>query len=308
MDFYYLCLLCKKLIVSPRHIVAIFALTFFGQWAYSQRIDLTIGAGSSHFLGDLGGKVSFGTNDPSDLDIPTTRYALGLGIRLQPNKHFAIRVNGFYGRLAGDDKYTTNRPRRLRNLSFFSPIVEANALIELHLGKEKRFYGFIGGGIFYYNPKTKYNGQIYQLRDYGTEGQYFLPGKKPYGTTAFSLPWGFGYKFKIYESGAYWSYEIMWRKSTTDYIDDVSTQYVDKAQLMASNGPIAVALSDRSIPEILGFSEPGAIRGDPKDNDNFTFMMFTYHHPLSGAPAGAGFKKRRRGGGSMKFNRKCPEF
>lgn len=270
----------------------------------AQRFEYCIGAGTSTFLGDLGGKYSFGTNDFTDLDILTTRYSVGAGLRYMPINRFGIRIGAYYARVSGDDKYTSNVPRRTRNLNFFSPIIEANATLELHVGPARRTYLFAGIGMFMFNPKTRIGSTVYNLKDFGTEGQFFMAGRSPYKTTAMSIPFGGGYKILQLGNGGYLAVELWLRKTNTDYIDDVSTTYVDKTALAASNGNVAVQLSDRSLPGILGFSDPGEIRGDPKNNDNFAFLQFTFNSPIGGKSIGSGFYR----GGKFKRYNKCPTF
>jgi hypothetical protein len=275
----------------------------------AQGVDLIIGASTSHFLGDLGGKPFLGTNDLQDLDLSSTRYAVTAGMRINMGNTFAFRTNLWYARVAGDDKFTKNRERRGRNLNFFSRILEADAVLEMNLyrskDKKKIFYVFGGIGYFSFNPKTKLNGKTYNLRDWGTEGQYALANKKPYDLTSVCFPMGFGYKFLLSKK-AYLTIEVNSRKTQTDYIDDVSTRYVDPSLLIAAQGPTAAALADRNVSDIPGFSSPGSIRGDPKDNDNFFFFSFSYNYSLG---TGRGYGSPRRGPkGGINSRKKCFEF
>jgi hypothetical protein len=275
----------------------------------AQSTELILMGGSSHFLGDLGGKPTLGTNDFSDLDLNTTRFAVGIGFRLRLAKSFALRADLFYSRVAGDDRNTDNLERRGRNLNFHSHILDAHLLAELYVGSKKRLYFFGGAGIFTFNPKTKYNGETYELQPLGTEGQNFLANKSPYDRNAISFPYGIGYKIPIAGgNGGYLTLEAMFRKTTTDYIDDVSTVFADNAQIAANGGAIAGILADRSISTIPGFSDPGAIRGDPKNNDNFTYFLITYNIPL-GRSSGSGFGGSKRSRGKFKFGKnKCYDF
>jgi hypothetical protein len=199
----------------------------------------------------------------------------------------------------------------MRNLNFFSPILGADAMVEVTVRQGydgDRWYIYGGIGYFSFNPKTKYNGETVALQPLGTEGQFFLPGKSPYKLTSLTIPFGVGYKFKPTKLG-YFSVSVDSRKTFTDYIDDVSTQYVDKTALMASNGPTAVALSDRSNPDgrIIGFSEPGAIRGNPNNNDNFFFLTISYNFYLTSPDRSASFlmNKGRKG---KRYNNQCFSF
>jgi hypothetical protein len=277
--------------------------------ARSQTVDFILGASTSHFLGDLGGKPSLGTNDLQDLDLLSTRYAFTAGFRVNFNRTFAFRTNLWYARVSGNDKYTVNRERHGRNLSFYSNIYEADAVIEIGLyrtpNKKAMFYVFGGIGYFKFNPKTRMNGKVYELRDYGTEGQYVIPGKKPYDLTSMCFPLGFGYKIFI-DQRQHITVEVNSRKTRTDYIDDVSTRYVDGTQLAAAKGPVAAQLADRNISDIPGFSSPGSIRGDPKDNDSYFFFSFSYNYTLGQGKNGKGYSKRPRN--RINGKQKCFEF
>ena len=278
--------------------------------ARSQSADIILGASTSHFLGDLGGKPSLGTNDLQDLDILSTRYAFTGGLRVNFNRTFAFRTNLWYARVSGNDKYTRNRERHGRNLNFYSNILEADAVIEVSVyrtsNKKTIFYVFGGIGYFRFNPKTKLNGKVYELRDYGTEGQYSVPGKKPYDLTSMCFPLGFGYKFLI-SKRAYITVEVNSRKTRTDYIDDVSTRYVDPALLTAAKGPVAASLADRNISDIPGFSFPGSIRGDPKDMDSYFFFSFSYNYALGSNSNNSRYNKPR-GRSGINGKGKCFEF
>jgi hypothetical protein len=278
--------------------------------ARAQRVDLIFGASTSHFLGDLGGKPTLGTNDLSDLDLRATRYAITTGIRLKINRTFALRSNLWFARLAGDDRFTKNRERRGRNLNFYTNIFEADAVLEMNVyrtnNKRTIFYVFGGVGYFSFNPKTKLNGTVYNLRDYGTEGQYAIPGRKPYDLNSVCFPLGFGYKF-IIDKRQYITVEVNSRKTRTDYIDDVSTRYVDPNLLIAAKGPIAAQLADRNISDIPGFSFPGSIRGDSKDNDSYFFFSFSYNITLGVGKQGGG-ARRGRAPNRINGKGKCFEF
>jgi len=285
-------------------LLVIWASTHLSGLAQRPKLYQQFNVGNSMFLGDLGGRPTIGTNGPQDLNLQTMRYSLGAGFKLALTPSVAIKTNLTYARVAGNDKFTRNPERNQRNLNFFSPIINGTFMLELSPGESKRLYVFAGVGMFYYEPKTRLGSTKYRLRDYGTEGQYIIPGKEPYRPTALIFPFGVGYKIKDGgPGGASLSIEYVMNKSTTDYIDDVSTNYVDKSLLANRNGAVAVQLMDRSVSSIPGFSEPGAIRGDPRDMDNFSFLQLVYSAPL-GKARGSGFggKNFRR-----RNNSRCPD-
>ena len=109
-----------------------------------------------------------------------------------------------------------------------------------------------------------------------TQGTKTYSSRKTYGLTQLAIPFGIGIKLslnKIICIGAEWSM----RKTFTDYIDDVSTTYVDPVKLSTEKGLVAASLSNRSI-DIPG-SAPlitGMQRGDPKTKDWYSFAMITF--------------------------------
>ena len=112
-----------------------------------------------------------------------------------------------------------------------------------------------------YNPKTTLDDVTYDLRDFGTEGQ-FAGGE--YGSLTAAFVFGFGFKWDINRD---WSLnaQISGRSVFTDYIDDVSENYADPFTLAAQRGQIAPFLANRSLdPE---FGRPGTQRGNGKSND-----------------------------------------
>lgn len=256
----------------------------FGTHFVRAQFQLILSGGSSHFLGDLGGSVSAGSIDIKDLNLQSTRYAIGAGVRGHVTPWLAAKSSVYYGRLSADDRFTSYLPRRNRNLNFFSPVYGGNLMLEVHFGlgseSKKRFFTSAGFEIFRFNPMTKYQGKTVELQPLGTEGQNFLPGKSPYALQSWAIPLGIGYKFYYFNSG-FMSVELCARKTNTDYIDDASTTYVDKSALLASDGQMAVDLSDRSLGLIQGFSEPGSIRANSGYNDNFFFFSIAYNRTIT---------------------------
>jgi len=71
--------------------------------------------------------------------------------------------------------------------------------------------------------------------------------------------------------------EFSQRKTFTDYIDDVSTHYVDQNILLQVKGPKAVALAYRGdeLPNGAGYPRDGEQRGTPKEMDWYYFLGIT---------------------------------
>lgn len=284
----------------------------------------TIGVsiGGANFLGDLGGANAIGKPFIKDLEYKLTRPSFALFYKYNVNEFVSFRVGAMFTELIGDDKLTygtsTNQDafyRRYRNLNFKSPLLSLEGMAELNLYKyipgsmnEGRFAPFITGGFggFWFNPRTrdKINGQNVKLKPLGTEGQG-MPGYSDYYKLfALQLIGGFGFKFNAGEKLGI-TLQANYHHTFTDYIDDVSTVYVNPDDIdnyKPENAELIKKLADRS-PEfdparIYGFiTTPTFQRGDPKDKDQFLNVEATFNFFL-------GNKKSR----SRKSMYSCPTW
>ncbi len=248
-------------------------------------------------MGELGGANQIGTNYFKDLEWSQTRLALAVGLRYKLSNYFALNGHLTYGRVSGDDKLTTEQFRSYRNLNFFSDIYEANINFEGafqqeqighryrlrkvrgSLGYEIYMYGFAGIGVFYYDPKTEYNGSVVRLKPLNTEGQGYVSTRKEYANFGVCIPVGIGFKYTI---DRYWGVglELGIRKTFTDYIDDVSTTYFDFRNYPDAN-PLSIQLADRSDQSKPYITAPGQQRGDPRDKDSYMFGVFSINYKLT---------------------------
>jgi hypothetical protein len=263
------------------------------------RYEIIVNLGVSNFLGDLGGANQIGTHYFRDLEFSETRFAGGIGLRYKFSPRLAMRYNFTYGTVAGDDALTLDPARHNRNLSFRSRIYELSANFEaaflkdkgghkykLHnivgdKGYEMYSYLFIGLGFFHYNPQAMYAGRWYDLQPLGTEGEGIAPGVPLYSLWQFSIPIGIGFKYSFDKQwGMGLEYGI--RKTFTDYIDDVSTNYYSPAAILEANGPVAAALANRTG-EINGNQSwvlPGQQRGQPAYKDSYMFLMININYKI----------------------------
>lgn len=257
------------------------------EWKKYKR-ELFFTTGTSNFLGDLGGRDKAGSNySPADLNLNQSRTAVGFGARYKLDRWINVAAKFSYLNVKGDDAVTKDIYRNNRNLNFKSNIFEVSARIEAgyqstrrggnkygvrrNYGKSKNLthniFGFIGVGGFYYNPKGRTaTGNYVKLKPLHTEGQGLPGGPKQYSNYSISLPIGAYYKLtfnKIWSIGVEFSY----RKSFTDYIDDVGTSYYDKNALLAAYGPVSAQMSDPNLGKIYGATSPSA-DGTPAQRGN----------------------------------------
>ncbi|MBX2981721.1 MAG: hypothetical protein KF843_03545 [Flavobacteriales bacterium] len=263
----------------------------------THRQEIAVGMGISNFLGELGGRDQIGSAFIWDLEFSQTKPALSLGYRYYVAQLVSIRVNGTYGILAGNDNLTQEPYRQNRNLSFKSDILEAQLCVEFHPFQEQLghfhdlrgvkgtkstrmgLYVFAGVGGFYFNPKTRFDGKWLELQPLGTEGQGLPGGPEEYSLTQISIPMGLGVR-KALNKTMTLGLELQYTKTFTDYIDDVSGSYYDKAALEEARGPEAAYLSDPSLGTIPGQTNAGEQRGFSDHNDAYLFLKAQIHFKI----------------------------
>lgn len=236
--------------------------------------------GGMNYLGDLNDQSMFGKVNLSG----------GIMARYNFDTRWSLAINGIYGHIEGGNPDVIFR----RNLSFRSYVAEGSMRVEfnffpygLHLGTMKRAtpYIFCGLGFFKFNPQALYSDSIsgestwYDLQPLSTEGQgsTLYPDRQKYQLVEVCMPFGIGYRWHV-TPNIHITAEYGWRKTWTDYLDDVSTTYVG-ADLLSGpegGGSMAAILADRS-----GEVEPGYVnavgikRGDDSLDDWYSYFNIT---------------------------------
>jgi hypothetical protein len=267
----------------------LFSLTASAQQGYVQEGEFGFGLGAAHYFGDLNTRANI--NRPK---IAATAF-----FRKNFGNYVALRLSASYARVGYSDVYNKrNEYMRRRNLSFNSNIWELAVQGDFNFYKflpyndETRFTPYVtfGLGLFTYDPFAYLGGQKYYLRTLGTEGQgsTLYPERKPYGTMAMSVPFGVGIKYNLNDRVNI-GFEIVHRFTTTDYLDDVSTTYVEPAVFPPNpDGTPSVAqlLSDRSYETGAPIGGKGVQRGISKQKDQFataiiylSWNLQSYHCP-----------------------------
>jgi len=314
----------KRIVPIVRAIV--FALILFSSTfkSFSQsitagngRVEVGLGLGPLFFLGDLGGSYGIGRTFVKDVDFPMTKLCKGIFVSITPNEWLAFRVAVNQGVLEGDDKQAPNkggdeRFRLWRNLNFRSNLIEGYVAAEFYpsvfieqydgLFGKLRPYGVIGAGVYHFNPKTKDdNGNWVALQPLHTEGEGFAeyPDRKVYSLTQMEIPIGFGVKFYVKEN-MFIGAEVLHRKLFTDYVDDVSTTYIDpllfNKYLSPDKAAEARSLYYRGDKVVQGRTPAiDEQRGDPKQNDAFFSTIIRMGWRLNGhnSPNGRAMRQLR---------------
>ncbi|MBI3133438.1 MAG: hypothetical protein HYZ14_02075 [Bacteroidetes bacterium] len=260
------------------------------QTGIAQRYNLGFGwrGGVTNYLGDIGGG-GVSRNFVYNMELKDTRWATGPFINWRFHPLYALQGGITYGRLRGEDNESEWRTRKGRNLNFRNDIFEVSAKLEVYpqilslsdVGYRGRYrvdyqtYFFAGIGAVYHNPKAYLVGgdpkEYYKLRPLMTEGVRYSP-------LVVTVPFGGGFFF-TYKRQHRFGFEFQWSWVFTDYLDDVHDVYVAPSD-MASD-PMAAVLANQyieqpGIPGPQNYGNPGNIRGDPTDRDNYMFMTVSY--------------------------------
>ncbi len=259
----------------------------FGQSFYAIRRErsliATVGTGTAHYFGELVNPNSLGKYRPN----------IVVGAEYYLYNRISVRTELSWFMIAGDDE-DANSDRVQRNLSFFSNNFELDATGAVYLFPNRpRFYqrpainlyGFAGVGLLYFNPKTRYNGDVVALAPLQTEG-------RQYSRVIPVIPFGLGVKLKC---DPFWNVilEAGYRLTFSDHLDDVSSrEFPDQASLTSD---LARALSDRRaeryikkglpVPAVYDPTSPGysnVVRGNPDTNDGYILfnVKVQYYVPI----------------------------
>lgn len=290
--------------------------------------DVGLSAGISNYIGDIGDGTGPGRAFIWDLQELKSRPALGVFVRrkLDASGLWHIRTDVSKIHIAGSDKNTQYAPRRGRNLHFRNRMVELSLRMErdffqapLKWGRQRRamitIRGFVGVARLNHNPQAQldtgnvmyaeFSSQFgfnperwYDLAPLQTEGV-------AYETSITTIP--FGLMAVIVGPGRrgindfYLSAELGVRWTNSDYLDDISSFYVNPAQLEG----IGAALSSQANQTVLDEAGPDAgsmsahsfiedvpvIRGNPSNDDWYGTLMVSFGKVIQ--PRGNTFRRNR---------------
>jgi len=267
---------------------------------FDKSTSISLFTGLVNYQGDL---------NPSSFSFSHSNLATGLIFRKPLNRWFTVRAGVTMGKIEANDAWNRDYLKS-RNLSFTTTIKEAYAGLEIAVLdiSTKKFTPYIYGGIavFHFNPWAADNsGTKTYLQPLSTEGQGLpqYPEQKKYNLTQIALPFGAGIKYAV-SDGFSIGVEFSQRKSFTDYIDDVSSYYVDKDVLLAAKGPKAVEMAYRGGQSPVGsplYPAHGEQRGTASEMDWYYFTGITAEIKLNSL--GGLF-----GGSKTVASQRCPRF
>lgn len=249
-----------------------------------------VSAGVMNCFTDLGGRKGLGKGFIKDLNAQRFNFSGGMFVGVMYQHTIGARLEATLGSVSASDRILEGdqseaKNRYYRNLHFRSRIAEIAAMAEFHpltlfqsyYGTPSRFspYLLAGIGLFHFDPQANINNAWISLHPLHTEGQGFAeyPDRTPYKLTQVNFPLGVGVRYEI--SALFNArLEVVHRVLNTDYLDDVSTNYIDPTLFSKymdhGQAALAAQLADRRSELVPGtVTNEGGIRGNPKDKDAY---------------------------------------
>lgn len=181
--------------------------------------ELGISLGTAHLLGDFGGGPGDGTIFLKDLDIQTTRPAVGIFYRYNFAKFLSARAQFKYGQLYSNDLFSEESSRFARGLASSSHLFDGSLQLEFNIiplnlcSGNERFSPYIATGIGF----TSVNSTVSTTNAEGipsTESQYIQPGQ----VFAVNIPITAGVKY-VMKRNLIFALEASCRVAFTDKLD-----------------------------------------------------------------------------------------
>jgi hypothetical protein len=231
-------------------------------------------------------------------DINYTRPAVGVSFSHRFGPRYTLTGSFMAGTLSGSDAQSADKTdtndalfRYKRNLSFRNRVKEVSIVASLDLFENMATYisrvkwtpyAYLGLTVLHHNPKAQEAatfvdgtpnpnaGEWVALKPLGTEGQNAKLGPddvnygiKPYKLIQPAIPFGLGVRFRVNEvidiAG-----ELGFRYLFTDYIDDVSKNYVDLGNFGTNELAKAMSYRSNELTEFAGSQIPEVSKVDGK--------------------------------------------
>lgn len=243
------------------------AQSFFSWQQNDRYFSIYLGTGVTGYIGELTNKRPL-VNNPSHFNFGLeSRLYTKISTRIQITRY---KING------SDSNAPDSSANRQRNLSFTSTnwefVLQGVYYFHKYSGKyhtRKQYEPYLafGAGITTFNPKTKFKGISYKLRDFKTEGI-------AYRKFTYILPLNFGVKAKLNEF-INLTVDLGFRFTFTDYLDDVSGYFIQHPEPSIS-ASLANRSNEISIVNQKAFDGymPGGQRGNNNKYDTYFLINF----------------------------------
>src|SRR6187401_2449009 len=261
----------------------ILSLSFFNIHSFSQD------GNKGTYIGFILGKMNYLEDlNPNSFTFSHSKASTGITIRQSLNRWISFKGGFAIGQIDAADHYNRDY-LKTRNLSFKTTIKEVSIGLEASLLdlSTSHFTPYVFGDavLYHFNPWAyDISGNKVFLNPLSTEGQGLsqFPEQKPYKLTQIAIGFGFGARYAINQNINI-GLEMIQRKTFTDYLDDVSSIYVDKNVLLQAKGAKAVEMAYRGdeIPGGLPYPNHGEKRGTPTEMDWYYFFGVNFEIKLT---------------------------
>jgi hypothetical protein len=232
------------------------------------------------YIGLFVGKMNYqGDLNPNSFTFSHSKATVAINLRQSLNRWISLKGGFAIGHIDAADRYNRDYLKP-RNLSFNTTIKEASLSMETSLLdlSTTHFTPYVYGSVslYHFNPWAYDNsGKKVFLQPLSTEGQGLsqFPKQKAYKLTQLALGFGVGARYAI-GNNMNIGVEFSQRKTFTDYLDDVSSIYVDRNALLQARGAKAVEMAYRGdeLPGGQPYPNHGEQRGTPSEMDWYYFF------------------------------------
>ncbi len=241
----------------------------------AQDFSASLGFGFANYGGDLQDKR---------FTLQQAKTSISGAITYAFNSRWSVRGEYTFAKVGADDQLSSKVSHQNRNLNFSSNIFDYSLTAHYNFFdiEQRRITPYVFGGIgtFKFSPYTYDDaGNKVFLIGLNTEGQGLAqyPNKKPTKQVQLNIPFGTGLKMMITEKLGI-SFELGFRKTFTDYIDDVSGTYADGNLLLNNYGQLSYDLAYRGASKTGNpYPAEGSIRGNSRAKDYYYTGMLKLH-------------------------------
>ena len=135
-----------------------------------------------------------------------------------------------------------------------------------------KFDFHMGLSVFRFQPKGQYNGFLYGLNNFNTE-------ENVYSLNQIAVPLGFSIQKEVFNFLTV-GLELIYHKTFTDYLDDISGNYADYQNILDERGEIAAYFSDPSRVNNEFDYQKEDPRGNTSSTDSFVSVLFSISKSL----------------------------
>lgn len=254
-------------------ILPIFFCCFLVSSLRSQTWQLGLLGGGANYQGELQDKY---------INLDGISAAVGVSAFYSPQPRFNFSAEIMRGTLTGSDAVPGAR-NAARNLQFVTRFYELSfqGRFNFIVNDEALIIPYASAGLsgFHINPFTPAEGGRIYLFPLGTEGQGLRehPDRKMNRHINAALLAGGGLEVRLSDNLKL-DMEVVFRKTFTDYIDDVSTTYPDAQALLRERGPLALRYAYRGSANEMPV---GTTRGNPDTKDMYHVVALRLRYTLS---------------------------